>query len=156
MPQLNPEFFASQIFWLLIVFALIYVLIAKYFLPRVGSVVELRSSQIEEDIATSEKIIEDYKAVELNASKILENAKHESFSIVDKATKKAEAQILDKVSIIERDIGKNTAKKEESLARMKTQMHGDIEKIAIEVGQHITAQLMDQLEFKGSKDVNRS
>lgn len=156
MPQLNPEFFASQIFWLLIVFALIYVLIAKYFLPRVGSVVELRSSQINEDIASSERIIEDYKAVELSASKILEKAKHESFAIVDKATKKAEAQILDKTSIIERDINKTTAKKEEGLARMKTQMHSDIEKLAIDVGQQVTTQLMDKLEFESSKDVHRS
>lgn len=148
MPQLNPEFFASQVFWLFIVFCLIYVLIAKYFLPRVGSVVELRSSKIEEDIDASEAIIEEYKAIELKAAKLLENAKHDSFAIVDSATKKAEAQIQDKVSIIERDIGKDTAKKEEGLARMKTQMHGDIEKIAVDVGQQITKQLMGKLEFE--------
>ncbi len=149
MPQLNPEFFASQIFWLLIVFGLIYLLVAKYFLPRVGSVVELRSSKIEEDIILSEKMIAEYKALEIKSAKTLEKARHDSFAIIESASKKAQAQIADKVSVIEKEISKSTAKKEENLARIKTQVNGEIEKVAVDIANEISAQLISKLDFEG-------
>ena len=39
MPQLNPEFFASQIFWLIISFAILYIVMAKFALPKIADVI---------------------------------------------------------------------------------------------------------------------
>ena len=46
MPQLNPEFWASQIFWLILIFSGLYIVIWKIFLPKVTDSIENRKSRI--------------------------------------------------------------------------------------------------------------
>ena len=46
MPQLNTEYFASQIFWLVISFIILYIVMAKYALPKIANVIETREDII--------------------------------------------------------------------------------------------------------------
>ena len=55
MPQLNPEFWISQIFWLTLTFGILYVVLSKLILPKISANLELRKSQIQENIETAEK-----------------------------------------------------------------------------------------------------
>ena len=55
MPQLNPEFWVSQIFWLILTFGILYVVLSKLILPKISANLELRKSQIQENIETAEK-----------------------------------------------------------------------------------------------------
>ena len=50
MPQLNPEFWFSQIFWLIITFGIMFVLLSKLVLPKIGENLEVRKAQITENI----------------------------------------------------------------------------------------------------------
>ena len=50
MPQLNPEFWISQIFWLTLTFGILYVVLSKLILPKISANLELRKSQIQENI----------------------------------------------------------------------------------------------------------
>ena len=55
MPQLNPEFWISQIFWLIISFGVLFVILSKFILPKIRNNIELRKSQILDNIETAEK-----------------------------------------------------------------------------------------------------
>ena len=55
MPQLNPEFWISQIFWLTLSFGFLFIILSKFILPKISSNLELRKSQILENIETAEK-----------------------------------------------------------------------------------------------------
>ena len=55
MPQLNPEFWISQIFWLTLTFGILYIILSKLILPKISSNLELRKSQILENIEAAEK-----------------------------------------------------------------------------------------------------
>ena len=55
MPQLNPEFWISQIFWLVLTFGTLYVALSKLILPKISANLELRKSQIQENIEAAEK-----------------------------------------------------------------------------------------------------
>ena len=55
MPQLNPEFWVSQIFWLLITFGILYLVLSKLILPKISKNLESRKSQISENIEAAEK-----------------------------------------------------------------------------------------------------
>ena len=50
MPQLNPEFFISQLFWLVISFTFLFIFLWRISLPRISTVLEKRSNKINEDI----------------------------------------------------------------------------------------------------------
>ena len=55
MPQLNPEFWISQIFWLIFTFGAMFVVLSKFILPKISQNLETRKSQILENIETAEK-----------------------------------------------------------------------------------------------------
>ena len=46
MPQLNPEFWISQIFWLIITFGILFIILTKEILPKISDNLETRKSQI--------------------------------------------------------------------------------------------------------------
>ena len=56
MPQLNPEFFVSQIFWLVISFSFLLFFLWKISLPRISRVLEKREIKINNDIETAKKL----------------------------------------------------------------------------------------------------
>ena len=58
MPQLNPEFWAAQIFWLTIIFSSLYIIIWKVFLPKITYSIENRKSKVVNDINESQKFKE--------------------------------------------------------------------------------------------------
>ena len=51
MPQFDPSSFPSQIFWLVIFFALLYLLMSKVALPRMAAVLDRRHKAIESDLS---------------------------------------------------------------------------------------------------------
>ena len=55
MPQLDPEFWISQIFWLILTFGVLYIVLSKLILPKISKNLELRKSQIQENIEAAEK-----------------------------------------------------------------------------------------------------
>ena len=56
MPQLNPEFFLSQVFWLVITFSFLLIFLWKITLPRISLVLERREKKINDDIHTAKKL----------------------------------------------------------------------------------------------------
>ena len=50
MPQLNPEFWFSQIFWLTISFGILFIVLSKFILPKIRNNLETRKSQIMDNI----------------------------------------------------------------------------------------------------------
>ena len=56
MPQLNPEFWISQIFWLTITFGVLYLILSKIVLPKISDNLETRKSQVLENLEIAELI----------------------------------------------------------------------------------------------------
>lgn len=54
MPQLDPTWFASQIFWLAVCFTLLYVLLSRAVLPKLGGIIERRADTVSGDLASAE------------------------------------------------------------------------------------------------------
>ena len=88
MPQLNPEFWLAQIFWLILIFSSLYLIIWKIFLPRITYSVENRKSKIVNDLDEAQKLKESAEK-KLNEYKaIIENSKKEAKKIIEDSKKK--------------------------------------------------------------------
>ena len=70
MPQLNPEFFVSQLFWLVVTFSFLFVFLWRVSLPRISNVLEKRERKINEDLSTA-------KELQVEASKIQETIENQ-------------------------------------------------------------------------------
>ena len=89
MPQLNPEFWISQIFWLILTFGVLYILLSKLILPKISNNLESRKSQILENIEAAEKQREDSEAKLQEYDKIISKSKLEAKNIFNQAREKA-------------------------------------------------------------------
>ena len=49
-PPFDPTYFASQLFWLAISFAVLYFLLSRFVLPRIGGAIEERRDRIADDL----------------------------------------------------------------------------------------------------------
>ena len=56
MPQLNPEFFVSQLFWLVVTFSFLLVFLWRVSLPRIGNILEKRERKINEDLTAAKEL----------------------------------------------------------------------------------------------------
>jgi F-type H+-transporting ATPase subunit b len=63
MPQLDPATFASQVFWLVVSFAVLALILWRIALPRISSTLESRQQRIDTDIARAEEIASEAEGV---------------------------------------------------------------------------------------------
>ena len=75
MPQLNPEFWISQIFWLVLTFGLLFIILSKFILPKISNNLETRKSQILENIETADKQREETEKKVKEFDKIINDTK---------------------------------------------------------------------------------
>ena len=102
MPQLNPEFWVSQIFWLIITFGILYVVLSKLILPKISANLETRKSQILENIEAAEKKREESEQKIEEYEKIVhEDSKNEAKNYFKQAREKVLKDIGVKKEVLE-------------------------------------------------------
>ena len=75
MPQLELHFFATQIFWLALVFTFIYIFMSWYFIPRIAKIVKSRQDKVEHNLSTAEFLISEQNGIRTQIHKLLEEAR---------------------------------------------------------------------------------
>ena len=142
MPQLNPEFWISQIFWLILTFGILYVVLSKLILPKISANLESRKSKILENIEAAEKQREDSEAKLKEYDKIISKSKLESRNIFNEARKKTLKDINSKKEVLDKEIDKEITKAEQEIKSFKDSAPNKINKIAIEISSKLIQKLI--------------
>ena len=82
MPQLNPEFFISQLFWLLISFTFLFIFLWRISLPRISSVLEKRATKINEDLIIAKQYQAEAEVIQKTIDNKLREAKVETADLI--------------------------------------------------------------------------
>tara|TARA_B100000315_G_scaffold195814_1_gene186797 strand:+ start:256 stop:834 length:579 start_codon:yes stop_codon:yes gene_type:complete len=149
MPQLNPEFWAAQIFWLFLIFSILYLIIWKIFLPRITYSIENRKLRIVNDLDEAQKLKEDAEKKLNEYNKIIEESKKDSKKIIEEGKRKLDKDIEDKKNKFNDVIEKEITKAEVEIKDLKKNSMPNIVSIATE----ITSEIMKQII---NVEVNRS
>ena len=142
MPQLNPEFWISQIFWLILTFGILYVLLAKFILPKISSNLEIRKSQILENVEAAEKQREESEQKIKNYEKIIQDSKVEAKNYFNQTREKILKNINQKKNNLENELNEEIKKAENEIKELKNKSPEKINKIAIETSSDLIKQLM--------------
>ena len=142
MPQLNPEFWVSQIFWLTLTFGILYIVLSKAILPKISSNLELRKSQIQENIEAAEKqrIESDTKLKEYDD--LILKSKIKAKNIYKDAREKVIKDINLKKEVLDRQIDEEIKKVEKEIEVLKKNAPERINKIAIETSSELIKKLI--------------
>ena len=87
MPQLNPEFFISQLFWLVVSFSFLLFFLWRFSLPRISSVLDERERKISDDIATAKKLQIEAEEIQKSIEKKIVNARNEVDDLIKSTLK---------------------------------------------------------------------
>ena len=142
MPQLNPEFWVSQIFWLTLTFGILYIVLSKLILPKISTNLELRKSQIQENIEAADKQRKDSESKLKEYEDIVLKSKLEAKSIFQATREKALKDINSKREILENQINEEIKKAEKEIDNLKKTAPDKINKIAIDTSSEILKSLI--------------
>ena len=142
MPQLNPEFWVSQIFWLILTFGTMYVILSKFILPKISNNLESRKSQILENIETAEKQREDSAAKLKEYDEVILKSKREAKTMFNQTREKALKDIMAKKEVLEQQIDDEINKAEKEIEALRVSAPDKINKIAIETSSELLEKLI--------------
>ena len=142
MPQLNPEFWISQIFWLSLSFGILYVVLSKLILPKISANLELRKSQIQENIEAADKQRQSSESKINEYDEIVLKSKIEAKNIFKNAREKALKNINSKRENLDQQIDEEIKKAEKEIGLLKKSAPEKINKIAIETSSEILKKLI--------------
>ena len=142
MPQLNPEFWISQIFWLTLTFGILYIVLSKLILPKISANLELRRSQIQENIEAAEKQRESSDAKLKEYDNIILKSKLEAKNFFRDAREKVVKNINSKKETLDKQIDEEIKKAEQEIEALRKNAPEKISKIAIETSAQLVKKLI--------------
>ncbi|MEI8064776.1 MAG: hypothetical protein EBS46_00515 [Proteobacteria bacterium] len=137
MPQLNPEFWLSQIFWLIIFFGVLYFLIHKFFSPKLFSLIDQRADLLRSLISETENNKNQIQKLDNEYNKIIDEAKKNSKEISAKLNDEFNEKISIKKKEFENYLNAETTKVENDINHFKQQALDNISEIASEFSKEL-------------------
>ena len=137
MPQLDPTYWASQGFWLILIFTILYISISKFYLPKIKDNLDNRENKIKEDLENANKFKEQSEAKLKEYEIILENAKKEVSKIHFESKNILDKEIQSKKDMIEKDIEKEILKAQKDITELKKNSISSIQKISENIAANI-------------------
>jgi len=148
MPQLNPEFFASQIFWLIVTFSFLLFFLWKISLPRISKVLEKRENKINNDIETAKKLQTEAEQIQNEIDKQLSSARDQASNLIKESTLNLKNTTSAELAKIDNELSN---KIDESSASIEHNKKDSIKKITNEILE-ITELTLSKLSFSSVND----
>ena len=160
MPQLDPKYWASQAFWLILVFSILYISIAKFYLPKIKNNLDSRENRIKDDLDDAQQFKELSELKLKEYKKILEDAKKEVIKIHVESKNILDKEIKTKKETIEKEIDQEILKAQKEISKLKKGSINDIqkisEKVALDIIQNITGDKLNESSIKATvEDVSK-
>jgi F-type H+-transporting ATPase subunit b len=141
MPQLDPAFFGTQLFWLAVTFIVLYLLMWRVAMPRIAGVLQQREDKIQGDLETANKLKEETKSVIAAYEKALADARGEAQALARQTADAANAESSQRQHEVAGRIAAELAAAERRIAEARAAAMADIRTMAVEVAQSAFARL---------------
>ena len=152
MPQLNPEFFVSQLFWLVVTFSFLLVFLWRISLPRIGSVLEKREQKINDDIATTKELQKKAESIQKIIEDKLRNARTETAVIIKTTSIDLQKKTASELVKLDKDLDKKIDDSANDIEKNKNdslnQIHDQIHEITKLIFSKITNFKVSNLDVK--------
>ena len=141
-PPFQSEHFPSQVLWLTVSFVLLYVLMSKVALPRIGSILAERSRVIRDDLAAAQRLKEQSDAAHAAYEKALAEARARAQAIAGATRQKQAREAEAAQKRLEAQLHERLAAAEQSIAQTRAAAMGNVRAIAAEAAAAIVQRLL--------------
>lgn len=140
-PPFDSSTFAGQLFWLAVTFGLLYFLMSRIALPRIGEVIETRRATIEGNLRAAEQAQKEAEAAAAQHEKALAEAKANAQGIANEAKARSAREADQKRQGVEKDLSDRMIAAEKSIAATKSAAMANVADIAREAASAMVEQL---------------
>ena len=160
MPQLDPTYWASQAFWLILVFTILYISISRFYLPKIKDNLNNRENKIKEDLENANKLKEQAEIKLKEYELILKNAKKDVSKIHFESKNNLDKDIKFKKDKIEKEIENKVVKAQKEIKEFKKNSINSVKtisgNIASEIIKNITGDKLNESSIKAAvEDVSK-
>jgi F-type H+-transporting ATPase subunit b len=140
-PPFNPEFFASQIIWLVITFVALYYLMKRVAVPRIAGILEDRRDRIASDLDQAQGLKEQSDEAIAAYEQALAEARGKAQAIAETARDEARAAADAQRAETEKKLAESLAAAEQRIAEIKAKAISDVGEIAAEAAEAVVEML---------------
>jgi F-type H+-transporting ATPase subunit b len=144
LPQFNPTWWAGQMIWLAVIFAVLYVLLWKVLLPKVAGAIDTREGRIAGDIADARRLKDEAEAQAAAAAAEMAEARTRAQKLGADAKARAAAQAAQRQAAEEAKLNVRLAAAEAETRTARDLALGNVHTIAMEAAQAIVEKLTGQ------------
>ena len=119
MPQLNPEFFVSQLFWLVVTFSFLFIFLWRISLPRIGNVLEKRERKISENLTAAKELQIEAEKIQETIENQLKQARAESSDMIKSSTLSLQEKAQVELNKLDKDLDAKIDQSAQTLERNK-------------------------------------
>lgn len=141
MPQLDPTSYPSQVFWLVVTFAVLYVIMSRVALPKVHGVLAERESRITSDLAEAERLKAESDRAIAEYEAALASARAQAQATADQTRGRMNAETAAAKARVEAELGEKARGAEAAIQAAKAKAMGNVDAVALDVAGAIVAQL---------------
>ena len=141
-PPFNKETFASQLVWFVIFFVILYVLIGRFAIPRIGGIIEARRGRIEGDLAEANRLKEQSGEALSAYEKSLADARGRAQALANETRDKLSAEADERRKALEGQLNLKLTEAEKTIATTKTAAMTNVRGIAVDTATAIVERLI--------------
>ncbi|HUS98229.1 MAG TPA: F0F1 ATP synthase subunit B [Hyphomicrobiaceae bacterium] len=130
LPQLNLPDFAPQLFWLALTFGILYFILARFTLPRIGSVIEERENRIQRDLDEAERLKSETESALAAYEQALADARARANALARDTREKLAAEVEQERTKVEAGLAAKLAEAETRIGTMKASALAEVGSIA--------------------------
>ena len=143
MPQLNPEFWFSQTFWLILVFTILYLIIWKRILPKITDNLENRKKTISTDLEEAQNLKKLAEERYKEYKKLINDAKNEAGKIISESKLKLDQDLNNKKMEIQKEIDREINEVEKEIKNFKKKSLESVSKISKEISSEVIKKILN-------------
>ena len=154
MPQLDPKYWLSQSFWLILIFVLLYLSISKFFIPKIKDNLDNRENKIDGDLNEAKSLNELSEKKAREYENEINKAKKDVTKLLTESKKNLDKSIEQKKNVFEKEINSEILKAEKEIYNLKKNSYSSISLMAEEISSNIIEKLtgdkLNQSSIKAS------
>jgi F-type H+-transporting ATPase subunit b len=144
LPQLNPADFPPQLAWLAVTFVVLYLILSRVTLPRIGEVLEERRDRVQRDLDAAERFKTDTDSALAGYEKALGDARQKASSMAKDVRDRLTADTEKERTRIEGELHAKLADAETRIAATKAKALTSVDEIAAETASAVIAKLLGE------------
>ena len=121
MPQLNPEFFVSQLFWLVVTFSFLLVFLWRISLPRISNILEKRERKINEDLTAAKELQSEAENIQDKIEQQLKQARSDASELIKSSSASFQDKAQNEITKLEKELDEKITDSSNKIEKSKNE-----------------------------------